>query len=235
MSLIDIKNIKKVYGEEDVVTRVLHGISFSIDEGEFISIMGPSGSGKSTLLHILGLLDRPTSGTYFFEEENTALLSDEALAELRNQKIGFVFQSFHLLARTSVLENVILPLYYSAVPKKDYVSKAKIALEHVQLSHRLNHLPHQLSGGEKQRVAIARALVNDPKVLFADEPTGNLDSKTGKAVMDTLDALHKQGKTIIIITHETSTAAFANRIISISDGAVVSDQTSGTKHTHYTK
>lgn len=235
MSLIGIQNVTKVYGEEDVITPVLHGISFSIEEGEFISIMGPSGSGKSTLLHILGLLDRPTSGSYFFENQDTALLSDEVLAELRNQKIGFVFQAFHLLARTSVLENVILPLYYSSIPKKDYVAKAKIALEHVQLSHRLDHLPHQLSGGEKQRVAIARALVNDPKVLFADEPTGNLDSKTGKAVMDTLDALHKQGKTIIVITHETSTAAFANRIISISDGTVVSDQKSGSRQSHYIK
>lgn len=235
MSLIGIKNVTKVYGEEGVVTPVLHGISFDIEEGEFISIMGPSGSGKSTLLHILGLLDRPTSGSYFFGNENTALLSDEELALLRNQKIGFVFQAFHLLARTSVLENVILPLYYSSVPKKDYVAKAKVALEHVQLSHRLSHLPHQLSGGEKQRVAIARALVNDPKVLFADEPTGNLDSKTGKAVMDTLDVLHKQGKTIIVITHETSTAAFANRIISISDGSVVSDQKSDLRHSHYAK
>lgn len=235
MALIVIDNVKKVYGEEGVITPVLHGVSFAIEEGEFISIMGPSGSGKSTLLHILGLLDRPTSGTYFFTGENTALLSDEALAVARNQKIGFVFQAFHLLARTSVLENVILPLYYSSVPKKDYAAKAKIALEHVNLSHRLHHLPHQLSGGEKQRVAIARALVNDPKVLFADEPTGNLDSKTGKAVMDTLDTLHKQGKTIIVITHETSTASYANRIISISDGNIVSDQKSALRHSHYAK
>ncbi|HLC49273.1 MAG TPA: ABC transporter ATP-binding protein [Candidatus Andersenbacteria bacterium] len=235
MALIVIDNVKKVYGEEGVVTAVLHGVSFSVEEGEFISIMGPSGSGKSTLLHILGLLDRPTSGTYFFAGENTAVLSDEALAIARNKKIGFVFQSFHLLARTSVLENVILPLYYSNVPKKDYISKAKIALEHVKLGHRLNHLPHQLSGGEKQRVAIARALVNDPKVLFADEPTGNLDSKTGKAVMDTLDNLHRQGKTIIVITHETSTASYANRIISISDGNIVSDQKSNSRHSHFSK
>lgn len=235
MGLLSIDNVTKAYGNEDMLVPVLHGVSFSIEEGDFVSIMGPSGSGKSTLLHILGLLDRPTSGTYFFGGENTALLSDEALASARNEKIGFVFQAFHLLARTSVLENVILPLYYSAVPKKDYVSKAKIALEHVQLSHRLNHLPHQLSGGEKQRVAIARALVNDPKVLFADEPTGNLDSKTGKAVMDTLDTLHNQGKTIIVITHETSTASYANRIISIGDGLIVSDLQSIKKHEHYAK
>lgn len=235
MGLIEIDNVTKAYGDEGMLTPVLHGVSFSIAEGEFISIMGPSGSGKSTLLHILGLLDRPTSGTYFFSGENTALLSDETLAAIRNQQIGFVFQAFHLLARTTVLNNVILPLYYSSVSKKDYAAKAKIALEHVNLSHRLQHLPHQLSGGEKQRVAIARALVNDPKVLFADEPTGNLDSKTGKAVMDTLDTLHKQGKTIIVITHETSTASYANRIISISDGTIVDDRQSTKEHIHYAK
>lgn len=235
MALIVIDNVKKIYGEAALATTVLHGVSFSIEEGEFVSIMGPSGSGKSTLLHILGLLDRPSSGTYSFAGENTALLSDEALAQARNQKIGFVFQAFHLLARTTVLENVILPLYYSSVPKKDYEKRAQIALEHVNLTHRLKYLPHQLSGGEKQRVAIARALVNDPKVLFADEPTGNLDSKTGKVVMDTLDTLHKQGKTIIVITHETSAASYANRIISISDGLVVSDQESQSKHVHYAK
>jgi putative ABC transport system ATP-binding protein len=235
MGLIEINNVTKAYGEEGMLTPVLHGVSFSIDAGEFVSIMGPSGSGKSTLLHILGLLDRPSSGTYFFSGENTATLSDETQASARNEKMGFVFQAFHLLSRTTVLENVILPLYYSSVPKKDYVAKATAALEHVNLTHRLNHQPHQLSGGEKQRVAIARALVNDPKVLFADEPTGNLDSKTGKTVMDTLDTLHKQGRTIIVITHETSTASYANRIISISDGLIVKDEQSKKKHIHYSK
>lgn len=235
MALIVIENVKKTYGEEGLVTPVLHGVSFSIEEGEFVSIMGPSGSGKSTLLHILGLLDRPTSGTYLFAGENTALLSDEALARTRNEKIGFVFQAFHLLARTSVLENVMLPLYYSSIPKRDYEKRAQAALEHVNLSHRLQHLPHQLSGGEKQRVAIARALVNEPKVIFADEPTGNLDSKTGKTVMDTLDSLHKQGKTIIVITHETSAASYANRIISVSDGRIIGDKQSDLKHIHYAK
>ncbi len=235
MALIVIDNVKKIYGEEGVVTPVLHGVSFSIQEGEFVSIMGPSGSGKSTLLHILGLLDRPTSGTYFFAGENTALLSDEALAKARNEKIGFVFQAFHLLARTSVLENVMLPLYYSSIPKREYAKRAEAALEHVNLSHRLNHLPHQLSGGEKQRVAIARALVNEPKVIFADEPTGNLDSKTGKTVMDTLETLHKQGKTIIVITHETSAAAYANRIISVSDGRIIADKQSSLERQRYAK
>lgn len=235
MALIVIDNVKKTYGEEGLVTPVLHGVSFSIEEGEFVSIMGPSGSGKSTLLHILGLLDRPSSGTYFFAGENTALLSDGELAHIRNEKIGFVFQAFHLLSRTTVLENVILPLYYSSTPKKEFILRAKNALAHVNLSHRLNHLPQQLSGGERQRVAIARALVNEPKVIFADEPTGNLDSKTGHVVMNTLDALHKQGKTIVVITHETSAAAYANRIISISDGLIQSDEQSTKEHIHYAK
>lgn len=221
MALIEISSVTKKYGEGESSTTALREVSFSIEEGEFVSIMGPSGSGKSTLLHILGLLDRPTSGTYMFAEDNTANLPDETLAAIRNQKIGFVFQSFHLLARTSVLENVILPLYYSNVSKKEYASKAKIALAHVNMSHRLDHLPSQLSGGEKQRVAIARALVNDPKVIFADEPTGNLDSQTGQQVMNTIDELHKQGRTVIVITHETSAAAFADRIITIRDGSIV--------------
>ena len=223
MSLIATDNITKTYGEGEGATPVLHGISFSIEEGEFVSIMGPSGSGKSTLLHILGMLDRPSGGTYSFEGQNTATFSDEQLAQIRNQKIGFVFQAFHLLARTTVLENVMLPLYYSQVPKKEYQLRAKAALAQVDLSHRLLHSPQQLSGGERQRVAIARALVNEPKVIFADEPTGNLDSKTGETVMKMLDDLHKTGKTIIVITHETSAASYANRIITVGDGLITSD------------
>ncbi len=235
MALIELRSIKKAYGEGEASTEILHGISLDVREGEFVSIMGPSGSGKSTLLHILGLLDRPTSGTYIFAGENTATLSDEALAELRNGKIGFIFQAFHLLARTTVLENVMLPLYYSHIPKKEHVSLAKEALTHVNLSHRLHHLPNQLSGGEKQRVAIARALVTNPKVIFADEPTGNLDSKTGHQVMNAIDDLHKQGRTIVVITHESSAASFANRIITIGDGMILKDTQSVEKHTHYTK
>lgn len=235
MALIEISSVAKVYGEGESSTTALRGVSFSIAEGEFVAIMGPSGSGKSTLLHILGLLDRPTSGAYTFAGENMATLPDETLASIRNQKIGFVFQSFHLLARTTVLENVMLPLYYSNVPKKEYSTRAKTALSHVNMSHRENHLPSQLSGGEKQRVAIARALVNDPKVIFADEPTGNLDSMTGQAVMNTIDELHKQGRTIIVITHETSAAAFADRIITIGDGKIVSDTKIENSHTHYHK
>lgn len=235
MPLIEINSVTKTYGEGESSTTALRGVSFSINEGEFVSIMGPSGSGKSTLLHILGLLDRPTSGTYTFAEQNTATLPDEALAAIRNQKIGFVFQAFHLLSRTSVLENVMLPLYYSTVPKKEYIPRAKQALEHVNMSHREQHVPSQLSGGEKQRVAIARALVNDPKVIFADEPTGNLDSKTGQQVMNTIDELHKQGRTIIVITHETSAASFASRIITVGDGEIVSDAVIEKSHNHYHK
>lgn len=235
MALIEVNSVTKAYGEEGFVTQALNGVSFSIEEGEFVAIMGPSGSGKSTLLHILGLLDRSTSGTYIFAGDDTANLPDETLAAIRNQKIGFVFQAFHLLARTSVLENVILPLYYSSIQKKEYIPKAKAALAHVDMGHREQHVPSQLSGGEKQRVAIARALVNDPKVIFADEPTGNLDSKTGQAVMNTIDALHKQGRTIVVITHETSAAAFADRIITVGDGTIMSDTTVENSHTHYKK
>lgn len=235
MALIELNNITKDYVSESVRTSVLHGISFSIEAGEFVSIMGPSGSGKSTLLHILGLLDRQTTGSYFFNTKDAATLSDEQRAQIRNAYIGFVFQAFHLLKRTTVLENVMLPLYYSQVPKKEYERKAKIALEQVELSHRLNHLPSQLSGGERQRVAIARALVNDPKVIFADEPTGNLDSKTGATVMNTIENLHQQGKTIIVITHETAAADYANRIITMSDGLVASDTQISSPHMHYAK
>lgn len=235
MALIQLENITKEYESEGTLTAVLHGISFSINEGEFVSIMGPSGSGKSTLLHILGLLDRQTTGSYFFNDHDTAKLSDPERASIRNKYIGFVFQAFHLLKRTSVLENVMLPLYYSDVPKKEYEHKAKIALEHVELSHRLDHLPSQLSGGERQRVAIARALVNDPKVIFADEPTGNLDSKTGATVMNTIENLHHQGKTIIVITHETAAADYANRIITITDGVIAGDKNISEPHSHYAK
>ena len=235
MALIQLENITKSYDSEGTLTPVLHGISFSIQEGEFVSIMGPSGSGKSTLLHILGLLDRQTTGVYTFNSQDTVTLSDPERARIRNKYIGFVFQAFHLLKRTTVLENVMLPLYYSDVPKKEYAQKAKIALEHVELSHRLDHLPSQLSGGERQRVAIARALVNDPKVIFADEPTGNLDSKTGATVMNTIEKLHHQGKTIIVITHETAAADYANRIITITDGLISGDKDVTTPHTHYAK
>lgn len=222
MHLISVENLEKQYVNEDVVTPVLHGLNFTIDPGEFVAIMGPSGSGKSTLMHILSFLDRPTGGVYMFEGKNTTEFDDEYLAELRNERVGFVFQSFNLLARTTVLDNVKLPLLYSQ--KKDHDALAKKALGSVGLSHRLNFYTNQISGGEKQRVAIARALVCDPAVIFADEPTGNLDSKSGNTVMYILQTLNNQGRTIILVTHEMDTANHAKRIIRVKDGGILSDE-----------
>ncbi len=220
--LIELKNIIKNYENGDVVTKVLRGINLSVDEGEFVAIMGPSGSGKSTLMHTIGFLDRPTSGEYLFDGENTEGFNDDELARIRNDRIGFVFQSFNLLPRTSVLDNVILPLLYSG-SKTNYESRAKKALEAVGLGERLHFMSNQISGGQKQRVAIARALVCDPKVIFADEPTGNLDSKSGHIVMNILEKLNNEGRTIILVTHDKQVALHANRIVTISDGEIISD------------
>lgn len=224
MPIIEVKNLTKVYGEETTETRALSGVSFKVERGEFTAIMGPSGSGKSTLLHILGMLDRETSGEYFFDTKLAANYSDEEAARIRNEKMGFIFQSFNLLARTSVLENVKLPLMYSDWPNSGWDKVARDAIDAVGLSARINHEPSQLSGGERQRAAIARALVLNPEVIFADEPTGNLDSKSGGVVMDILQELNeKKGHTIILITHETYTAEYASRIIRLKDGKIEED------------
>lgn len=223
--LIDVKNLTKTYGEGESETKVLKGISFHVKKGEFVAIMGPSGSGKSTLLHMLGLLDEPTSGEYFLDGDNAFKFSEEELSKLRNQKIGFIFQAFNLLPKTTVLENVKLPLLYSNVPKEKWDKMAQAAIDMVGLTHRTNYESGGLSGGEKQRVAIARALVNEPEIIFADEPTGNLDSKSGKAVMDFIQKLNEdKGHTVLLITHETYTAEHAERIIRIHDGEIVSDE-----------
>ena len=220
--LIEIKNLGKTYRDE-IETVALHDLSFSVDKGEFVSIMGPSGSGKSTLLHILGFLDRPTGGKYFFEGKNMDEYSDEELATTRNKKMGFVFQAFNLLPRTSVFENVKLPLLYSDLKESLWDELALKAIDSVGLSNRVHHESSQLSGGEKQRVAIARALVNNPSVIFADEPTGNLDSVSGGQVMEILERLNHLGHTIILITHETYTAEYAHRLIKIKDGLIEFD------------
>ncbi|MDO8590918.1 MAG: ABC transporter ATP-binding protein [bacterium] len=225
MALINVKHLNKTYSDEGVSTIAIKDISFTIESGDFLAIMGPSGSGKSTLLHILGFLDKHTEGTYFFQGKNVSLYSDEELAIIRNEEVGFIFQTFNLLARTTVLENVKLPLLYSRIPEKDWDKLALEAIESVGMSHRLTHQPSELSGGERQRVAIARALINKPKIIFADEPTGNLDSKSGQIVMEIIQKLNEAGHTIILITHETYTAENAKRIIKLSDGLVQSDQT----------
>jgi putative ABC transport system ATP-binding protein len=224
MALIELKNLEKIYENDGVKTPALQGVSFSIEKGEFTAIMGPSGSGKSTLLHILGFLDRPTSGVYKFNQKTINDYSGEELAGLRNKKMGFVFQMFNLLPRTTVLDNVLLPIVYSGLEEAQWKEKAEKAIREVRMEYRISHETSQLSGGEKQRVAIARALVNNPEVIFADEPTGNLDSKSGEVIMDALQRLNNEGHTIILITHETYTAEHAGRIIRLKDGMMESDE-----------
>ncbi len=223
MELINVKNLEKIYGN-GIETRALCGTTFEIKRGEFVAIMGPSGSGKSTLLHILGLLDRPSYGEYFFDGKKTDEFTDEEMAKIRNEKIGFIFQTFNLLRRTSVIDNVKLPLIYAGISEHEQEKLARRALDAAALYERVfDHEPSQLSGGEQQRVAIARAIVNTPDVIFADEPTGNLDSKSGQVVMETLQKLNEEGNTIILVTHETYTAEYAQRIIKMKDGQVESD------------
>lgn len=220
MKLLELKNVEKVYQMDGVSIHALQGVSLEIKKGEFVSIMGPSGSGKSTLMHIMGLLDTPTAGRVFFEKKDTSRLSEEELARLRNRSIGFVFQAFNLLPRTSALENVSLPLLYAGKSAAEREAATRKALEKVGLGDRLRHTPAQLSGGEQQRAAIARALVTNPSIILADEPTGNLDTKSGKEVMKILKALNKDGHTIVVVTHEAHIARFTERIIRMVDGRI---------------
>jgi putative ABC transport system ATP-binding protein len=224
--MIEIKNIIKTYGSGDNEFQALRGVDFTVRDGEFVAIMGPSGSGKSTLMHILGCLDTPTSGTYHLDGKDVSTLSDDELAEIRRDKIGFVFQAFNLLPRTTVLKNVIIPMMYDQTPEEERERKAKESLLASGMDeNHFHHLSNQLSGGQIQRVAIARALVNNPTLILADEPTGNLDTKTGEIVLDTFKKLNReQGRTIILITHEPDVAEHANRIIHIIDGLIVEDK-----------
>ena len=221
--IINVKDIKKSYTVGTQEVNALRGINLSVEKGEFISIMGPSGSGKTTLMNIIGCLDTPSSGEYELNGSLVSKLEDDELARIRNKEIGFVFQSFNLLAKNSVLENVMLPLKYAGFEKSEAVKKSNEVIDKVGLSDRLAHTPAELSGGQQQRVAIARALVNKPSIIFADEPTGNLDSKTGKEVMTIFKELNASGQTIILITHEESIANQSNRIITIKDGLIKSD------------
>ena len=221
--IIKTENLTKDYETGTQVVSALKGINLSVEKGEFLSIMGPSGSGKTTLMNIIGCLDSPTNGSYYLNDKSVSKLDDDELAKIRNEEIGFVFQSFHLLARNTAFDNVMLPLKYAGISKEEATKKSNDVLDLVGLSNRSKHTPAELSGGQQQRVAIARALVNEPSILFADEPTGNLDSNTGQEVMKIFKDLNENGQTIILITHEDSIAKQSNRIITIMDGLIKSD------------
>ena len=223
MPLIETRELWKTYVMGDEEIHALRGVSISIERGEYVAIMGPSGSGKSTLMNLIGCLDTPSKGTYLLNGKEVSLMNDNELARIRNEEIGFVFQTFNLLPRASALHNVELPLVYAGMSKTARLEQAKAAIEKVELTHRMTHKPNELSGGQRQRVAIARALVNNPSILLADEPTGNLDSKTGVEIMALFARLHEAGNTIIVVTHEADIAAYAHRVIAIRDGEVAKD------------
>ncbi len=223
MPLIETRDLWKTYVMGDEEIHALRGVSISIERGEYVAIMGPSGSGKSTLMNLIGCLDTPSKGTYLLNGNMVSEMNDNELARIRNEEIGFVFQTFNLLPRASALHNVELPLVYAGMSKTARLEQAKAAIEKVELTHRMSHKPNELSGGQRQRVAIARALVNNPSILLADEPTGNLDSKTGVEIMALFARLHEAGNTIIVVTHEPDIAAYAHRVIAIRDGEVAKD------------
>ncbi|MFY7666342.1 ABC transporter ATP-binding protein [Flavobacterium sp.] len=221
--LIKLKSIKRDFALGAETIRVLKGIDLTINQGEYVALMGPSGSGKSTLMNLLGCLDTPTSGSYILNGQDVSKMRDDDLAEIRNKEIGFVFQTFNLLPRTTALDNVALPMIYAGYGKAERSTRAKEVLEQVNLGDRMDHQPNQLSGGQRQRVAIARALVNKPSIILADEPTGNLDSKTSVEIMKLFDEIHQNGNTVILVTHEEDIAAYAHRVIRLRDGIIESD------------
>lgn len=232
MSLLKLRNIHRVYQIGDIEVRALNGVDVNVEKNEYVSVMGPSGSGKSTLMNIIGCLDTPTNGAYDLDgtsihqevKDGLGTASDDQLAVIRNEKIGFIFQTFNLLPRMTALHNVELPLIYAGVPRLERLERAKAVLESVQLADRMYHRPNELSGGQRQRVAVARALVNNPSIILADEPTGNLDSKTGSDIMNLITNLHEQGNTIILVTHEHDIAERANRVINMLDGKIHEDK-----------
>lgn len=224
MALLELNRIAKSYPIGTETVYALRSITASIEKGEYVALMGPSGSGKSTLMNILGCLDTPTGGTYILNGKEVSQLNDNELADIRNKEIGFIFQTFNLIPRSTALDNVALPLVYAGIPKEERIKRAEKALEDVGLSDRAQHKPNELSGGQRQRVAVARALINNPSIILADEPTGNLDSKTSQEIMQLFEEIHRQGNTVIVVTHEEDIARHAHRIIRIKDGNIDSDQ-----------